>query len=432
MSTLTQPPSSAASGLHGIFLSFPVALFSTALAADAAYLGSAEIQWTNFASWAIAGALVFTGLTVLFALAGWLRHIRRPGGVRRLVYLLVLAALFAVGLVNAFHHAQDGWSSVGPQVSRSPPCRPFCARRRLDVLFPGAGDGDRAMTKALWTALLATLALSGCEGSDPALNQTGAQPDLPAVRQTLVPPMNIATPTAWNGEVPTVPQGFTVSAFASDLSIPRQMLVLPNGDVLVAEGRGGMRRRCARRTSSPASSRSAAIRAAAAATGSPSSRDADNNGQPEVRTVLIDDLDAPYGLALVDGFLYVAEQGRPDALSLPGRPDRDHPPGEQVTKLPVRDQPSLDEVARGERRRLEALCRHRLQQQCRRAGDDGRGGARGGLGDRPHDGRRAHHRARGSATRPRSRSSRRATRSGRWSTSATSSGPSSCRTTSPR
>ncbi|WP_416357349.1 DUF2231 domain-containing protein [Aureimonas phyllosphaerae] len=113
MSTLTHPPSSAASGLHGIFLSFPVALFSTALAADAAYLGSAEIQWTNFASWAIAGALVFTGLTVLFALAGWLRHIRRPGGVRRLVYLLVLAALFAVGLVNAFHHAQDGWSSVG-------------------------------------------------------------------------------------------------------------------------------------------------------------------------------------------------------------------------------------------------------------------------------------------------------------------------------
>lgn len=104
---------SFASGLHGIVLSFPVALFTTALAADAAYLGSAEIQWSNFASWSIAGALVFGGLALLWGLVDWLRFLRRPGGARRLAYVVVLAAMFAVGLVDAFHHARDGWSSVG-------------------------------------------------------------------------------------------------------------------------------------------------------------------------------------------------------------------------------------------------------------------------------------------------------------------------------
>ena len=56
------PPSRAAPILvpiHAILLSFPIALFSTAAMADVTYLNTAEIQWTNFAQWAITGALVF-------------------------------------------------------------------------------------------------------------------------------------------------------------------------------------------------------------------------------------------------------------------------------------------------------------------------------------------------------------------------------------
>lgn len=109
----SEAPGSFASGVQGLILSFPVALFTAAVAADAAYLGSAEMQWSNFASWSIAGALVFGGLALLWALVDWLRLIRRAGGVRRLGLVVVLAAMFAVGLVNAFHHARDGWSSVG-------------------------------------------------------------------------------------------------------------------------------------------------------------------------------------------------------------------------------------------------------------------------------------------------------------------------------
>lgn len=40
-------------------------------------------------------------------------------------------------------------------------------------------------------------------------------------------------------------------------------------------------------------------------------RDADNDGLAEVRSVFIDNLDAPYGLVFVEGWIYVANQ---DAL----------------------------------------------------------------------------------------------------------------------
>jgi glucose/arabinose dehydrogenase len=51
--------------------------------------------------------------------------------------------------------------------------------------------------------------------------------------------MSVASPTGWGDQRPTVPQGYTVTAIATDLKVPRQALVLPNGDILVAEGKGG-------------------------------------------------------------------------------------------------------------------------------------------------------------------------------------------------
>src|SRR5690606_40184276 len=62
-------------------------------------------------------------------------------------------------------------------------------------------------------------------------------------------------------------------------------------------------------------------------------RDADNDGRPEVRTVFIDNLNAPYGLAFVDGYLYVAEQ---DALvRFPYQPGQTRitAPPEEVTQI---------------------------------------------------------------------------------------------------
>lgn len=98
---------------HALLLAFPVALFTTALVTDIAYLRTQELQWTNFSSWLIAGGLVFTGLVLVWALASVFRGYRHGDWLRHLIYAGLLAALLVTGLVNAFQHSRDGWSSVG-------------------------------------------------------------------------------------------------------------------------------------------------------------------------------------------------------------------------------------------------------------------------------------------------------------------------------
>src|SRR5262245_2493507 len=50
---------------------------------------------------------------------------------------------------------------------------------------------------------------------------------------------NRALTVPYNGQVPQVPPGFTATPFATGLVNPRRLLVLPNGDVLVAEQSAG-------------------------------------------------------------------------------------------------------------------------------------------------------------------------------------------------
>jgi len=51
--------------------------------------------------------------------------------------------------------------------------------------------------------------------------------------------MNVVDPAAWGDQRPTVPEGYVIEPIATDLKIPRQTLVLPNGGILIAEGMGG-------------------------------------------------------------------------------------------------------------------------------------------------------------------------------------------------
>lgn len=99
--------------VHALFLSFPIALFSAALVTDITYLNTAHIQWTNFSSWLIAGALVFGGAVVAFAVLTLILNMRRTSARFYLVYLVVVVVMWGVGLLNAFQHSRDAWSSVG-------------------------------------------------------------------------------------------------------------------------------------------------------------------------------------------------------------------------------------------------------------------------------------------------------------------------------
>ncbi len=184
------------------------------------------------------------------------------------------------------------------------------------------------------SALTLAVAVTACGRPAGTLDQTGPRPQLPDRNETLVPPMKIASPTGWDGDLPTVPQGFTITAMATDLRIPRQMLILPNGDILVAEGSGGHAPKLR-----PKDVIAGVIKARGKSKVKGGNRitllrDADGDGAPEVRTVFIENLDAPYGLAFVDGSLYVANQDALLRFPYQAGQTRITTPGEVVTRLP--------------------------------------------------------------------------------------------------
>lgn len=165
-------------------------------------------------------------------------------------------------------------------------------------------------SKALSILGLSVL-LSACGEGDENPVAHGPSPTLPDPERGLLPSMTIADPIPWGDAQPTVPQNFTVKAIATDLKIPRQTIVLPNGDILVAEGRGG---------NAPKLKPKDVIAGYIKAKGTTSVesgnrltllRDANGDGEYEEQTVFADDLNAPYGLALIGDDLYVANQ---DAL----------------------------------------------------------------------------------------------------------------------
>lgn len=94
--------------LHAVFLAGAIPLFLGAMLSDIAYAYSYQIQWSNFASWLIAGALVFAGLAALCGLIG-LAHAEGRGR-RGLTYLVLLVAAWVLGFINALVHAKDAWA----------------------------------------------------------------------------------------------------------------------------------------------------------------------------------------------------------------------------------------------------------------------------------------------------------------------------------
>ncbi|MBU8539228.1 hypothetical protein J3S20_15370 [Roseomonas tokyonensis] len=97
--------------LHAILLAFPFPLFLGALLSDLAYRATFQVQWANFASWLIAGGLLVGGFALLWALID-LAVGGRARRRRNLVYFLVLAAMWVLGLINALVHAKDAWATM--------------------------------------------------------------------------------------------------------------------------------------------------------------------------------------------------------------------------------------------------------------------------------------------------------------------------------
>jgi glucose/arabinose dehydrogenase len=137
----------------------------------------------------------------------------------------------------------------------------------------------------------------------------GPQPLLPDPRRSLIPTVAIAPAEGWTtGATPTAAPGLAVNAFATGLQHPRWLYVLPNGDVLVAETnappkpddgrgiRGWFMKKAMTRAGAgvPSANRITLL------------RDADGDGVAETRSVFLQDLNSPFGMALVGDTFYVA------------------------------------------------------------------------------------------------------------------------------
>ena len=96
--------------LFAFLLAAPVSLYLGGLLSDITYGNTFEPQWANFASWMIAGAMVFTGLGLLWAfIALFVVRPRWAWGWRLLCFLLLLAT-FILGLIDSFVHAKDAYA----------------------------------------------------------------------------------------------------------------------------------------------------------------------------------------------------------------------------------------------------------------------------------------------------------------------------------
>ena len=177
-------------------------------------------------------------------------------------------------------------------------------------LLIGVIAGGRDRPRTVLTAVLA-LALCACGEMArlPVSAGTGPQPTLPEPHKTLMPTVNIAPAIGWlPGATPLAAPGTRVGAFADGLDHPRWLYVLPNGDVLVAEtnappkpdGAKGIRawvmglvmKRAGARV--PSANRITLL------------RDTNGDGVADLRSVLLQGLNSPFGMALVGNDLYVA------------------------------------------------------------------------------------------------------------------------------
>jgi glucose/arabinose dehydrogenase len=99
---------------------------------------------------------------------------------------------------------------------------------------------NKAVVQGVMSLALVAV-LGGCseKASLEPIQQSGSAPPLPKSQDFLLPPMQVPIGVGWGqGQSPTVAAGLKIDKIASGLMHPRQVYVLPNGDVLVAESNG--------------------------------------------------------------------------------------------------------------------------------------------------------------------------------------------------
>ncbi len=136
---------------------------------------------------------------------------------------------------------------------------------------------------------------------------TGPAPQITAGREQIFPTIAVADVDRWKtGEAPVVAPGLVVERFAEGLDHPRNLYTLPNGDILVAETNSPPRKMGGVEglvmkwlmgkagADVPSANRITLL------------RDANGDGQAELKTPFLTGLNSPFGMVLIGEKLYVA------------------------------------------------------------------------------------------------------------------------------
>ncbi len=191
----------------------------------------------------------------------------------------------------------------------------------------------KQVNRSLLAGTIVALLASCDQGAaiDPQ-KQMGANPELPQAQNFLLPPMQVPKGVPWqDGEKPQVAQGLKIEKIAEGLMHPRQVYVLPNNDVLIAESNG-----TPKPTLQPKQLITGVIKNASGKGGAGGNRitllrNVDGKWQ---KHSFIENLNAPFGIQLTGNTLWVA-----NADSLVKFPYQEgqteiREPGEVVTELP--------------------------------------------------------------------------------------------------
>ncbi|MEQ1557721.1 MAG: sorbosone dehydrogenase family protein [Methyloglobulus sp.] len=163
--------------------------------------------------------------------------------------------------------------------------------------------------KTLYLIFILVLA-SGCseDAKLSVLYGYGLKPKLPEPTESFIPTIQVASAVGWpEGKKPTPAPGIKIVRLADNLDHPRWLYVLPNNDLLVAE------------TDAPPSQESGGIKnwlmgiyMQQAGSHKPSAnritllRDADNDGIAEIKSTFLENLNSPFGIALINNELFIA------------------------------------------------------------------------------------------------------------------------------
>jgi glucose/arabinose dehydrogenase len=203
----------------------------------------------------------------------------------------------------------------------------------LKLYFSNLRAGPLAKSAAI---IAATFSMMACDHGDPAkqAEQYGATPTLPAPKSYLLPPMKVAPAGSWKqGEAPVVAPSLKITALATGLMHPRSLYSLPNGDVLIVESNG---------PKAPVFRPKDVIMGAVQAFGGSAAKGGNRitlvrpagSGVAEQRTILLDDLKSPFGVALIGDDLYVANADALMRYPYTAGSTRITAAGDKVTDLP--------------------------------------------------------------------------------------------------